>query len=61
MSEDSLQLLLERLRAQEGISIPTTSLGRLRRTASAGARMGLGALAGRLRGGDFSLGSMPVT
>ena len=55
MAKDPLQLLLEHLRAQEGAPIPTSSLGRLRRTAVAGARVGLAALAGRLRGRDLSV------
>jgi predicted unusual protein kinase regulating ubiquinone biosynthesis (AarF/ABC1/UbiB family) len=58
MSKDPLQLLLEHLRAEEGAPIPTSSLGRLRRTAVAGARVGLGALAGKLRGRDLSLGAL---
>ena len=58
MSKDPLQLLLEHLRTEEGAPIPTSSLGRLRRTAFAGARVGLGALAGRLRGRDLNLGAL---
>jgi predicted unusual protein kinase regulating ubiquinone biosynthesis (AarF/ABC1/UbiB family) len=58
LSNDPLELLLEHLRANEGAPIPTTSLGRLRRTAAVGARVGLGALAGRLRGGELNLSSL---
>jgi predicted unusual protein kinase regulating ubiquinone biosynthesis (AarF/ABC1/UbiB family) len=53
-----LEVLLEELRAREGAPIPTSSLGRLGRTALTGARVGLGALAGRLRGRDLTLGSL---
>jgi predicted unusual protein kinase regulating ubiquinone biosynthesis (AarF/ABC1/UbiB family) len=58
MSEDPHKKLLERLRAGEGTPISTSSLGRLRRTATAGAKAGLGVLAGRLRGGELNLGSL---
>jgi len=56
--KDPLQLLLEHLRAEEGTPIPTSSLGRLGRTALTGARVGLGALAGTVRGRDLNLGSL---
>jgi len=42
----------------QGTRVPTSSLGRLGKAASAGARAGLGALAGRLRGGELNLGSL---
>lgn len=58
MSKDPLQLLLEHLREEEGAPIPTSSFGRLRRTAVAGARVGLCGLAGRLRGRDLNLGAL---
>jgi predicted unusual protein kinase regulating ubiquinone biosynthesis (AarF/ABC1/UbiB family) len=58
MPKDQFQLLLERLRAEKGKPIPTSSLGRLGRTALAGARVGLGALAGRMQGRDLNLGSL---
>jgi hypothetical protein len=58
VSKDPLQLLLEHLRTEEGAPVPTSLLGRLRRTAVAGARVGLGALAGRLRGRDLNLGAL---
>lgn len=58
MPKDPLQLLLEHLRAEEGKPIPTSSLGRFGRTAFTGARVGLGALAGKIRGRDLNLGSL---
>lgn len=58
MSKEPLHLLLEHLRAEEGAQIPTSSLGRLRRTAVAAARVGISSLAARLRGGDLNLGSL---
>jgi predicted unusual protein kinase regulating ubiquinone biosynthesis (AarF/ABC1/UbiB family) len=58
MPKDPLQLLLEHLRAEAGTPIPTSSLGRLGRTAVTGARVGFGALAGRLRGQVPGLGSL---
>ena len=58
MSTDPLQLLLEHLRKAEGAAIPTSSLGRMRRAAIAGARVGLGGLAGRLRGRGLNLGAL---
>jgi predicted unusual protein kinase regulating ubiquinone biosynthesis (AarF/ABC1/UbiB family) len=58
MSKDPLELLLERLRTEAGTPIPTSSLGRLGRTALTGARVGLGALAGKMHGRDLNLGSL---
>ena len=58
MPGDPVSQLLERLRGQRGMPIATSALGRLRRTASAGARMGFGVIAGRLRGGELNLGSL---
>ncbi|HEX7597569.1 MAG TPA: AarF/UbiB family protein, partial [Polyangia bacterium] len=58
MSKDPLQQLLETLRAKEGVAIPTSSFGRLQKTATAVARVGVGTFAGRLRGGEFNLGSL---
>lgn len=58
MAKDPVELLLESLARQEGAQVPKTALGRLRRTAAAGARVGLGAVAGRLRGGELNLGSL---
>ena len=58
MSKDPLHLLLEHLRAEQGAQIPTSSLGRLRRTAVAGARVGIGSLTAKLRGRDLNLGSL---
>ena len=59
MSKDPLQQLLDNLRAKGGNALPTSSLGRLQKTASAAARIGMGALAGRLRGEEFNLASLP--
>ena len=59
MAKDSLQQLLENLRAKGGGALPTSSLGRLQKTASAAARIGVSALAGRLRGEAFNFGSLP--
>jgi predicted unusual protein kinase regulating ubiquinone biosynthesis (AarF/ABC1/UbiB family) len=58
MAKDTLEALLERLRAKEGAPVPTSALGRLRRTAAAGARVGLGAVAGRFKGNEMNLGSL---
>lgn len=58
MAKDPLLELLERLRAGVGAPISTSPLGRLRRTASAGARAGLGMLFGRLRGDELNLGAL---
>ena len=59
MAKDPLQQLLWNFRAQGGRALPTSSLGRLQKTASAAARIGIGALAGRLRGEEFNIGSLP--
>jgi predicted unusual protein kinase regulating ubiquinone biosynthesis (AarF/ABC1/UbiB family) len=59
MAKDPLQQLLWNLRAKGGSPLPTSSLGRLQKTASAAARIGIGALAGRLRGEEFNIGSLP--
>ena len=58
MAKDPLQQLLWNLRAKGGSPLPTSSLGRLQKAASAAARIGVGALAGRLRGEEFSIGSL---
>jgi predicted unusual protein kinase regulating ubiquinone biosynthesis (AarF/ABC1/UbiB family) len=58
MPKDSRQQLLDNLRGKAGRRIPTSSLGRLQKTASAAARIGVGALAGRLRGEEFNLASL---
>jgi predicted unusual protein kinase regulating ubiquinone biosynthesis (AarF/ABC1/UbiB family) len=55
MAHDPARQLVDRLRAKEGRRIPTSSLGRLQKTATAAARVGIGALAGRLRGEEFRL------
>jgi predicted unusual protein kinase regulating ubiquinone biosynthesis (AarF/ABC1/UbiB family) len=59
MTKDPRQQLLDNLRAKGGKAIPTSSLGRLQKTASAAARLGMGALAGRLRGEEFNFGALP--
>ena len=59
MAKDRRQQLLEDLRAKGGKSISTSALGRFQKTASAAARLGVGALAGRLRGEEFNFGSLP--
>ncbi|MGI5860499.1 MAG: ABC1 kinase family protein [Myxococcales bacterium] len=58
MPNDPLLNLLDHLRAREQHGVLTSPLGRLRRTAAAGARAGLGALAARLKGADANLGSL---
>ncbi len=58
MGKDSRQQLIESLRAKGGKAIPTSAFGRLQKTATAAARLGLGALAGRLRGEEFNFGSL---
>ncbi len=58
MARDPLQQLLDSLRAKGGRAIPTSPFGRLQKTATIAARIGVGALAGRLRGEEFNLGSL---
>ena len=58
MAQDPVQHLLENLRAKGGKAIPTSSLARLQKTASAAARIGMGALASRLRGEELGIGSL---
>ena len=58
MTKDTRQQLVDKLRAKGGRAIPTSALGRLQKTATAVARMGVGALAGRLRGEEFNFGSL---
>jgi predicted unusual protein kinase regulating ubiquinone biosynthesis (AarF/ABC1/UbiB family) len=58
MAKDPLQELHNNLRAKGGRAIPTSSLGRLQKTASAAARIGVGALFGRLRGEELGLASL---
>jgi predicted unusual protein kinase regulating ubiquinone biosynthesis (AarF/ABC1/UbiB family) len=58
VADETLKELLQRLRSKQGMALPTSRLGRLRKTASTGAKLGLGALAGRLRGGQLNLGSL---
>ena len=58
MAKDTRQQLLENLRSKGGKAISTSALGRLQKTATAAARIGVGALAGRLRGEEFNFGSL---
>jgi predicted unusual protein kinase regulating ubiquinone biosynthesis (AarF/ABC1/UbiB family) len=58
MAKDSRQQLIENLRAKGGKAISTSALGRLQKTATAAARLGVGALAGRLRGEEFNFASL---
>jgi len=58
MPKDPLQQLLEHLRNEEGTPIPTSFLGRFGRTALMGAKVGLGALAGKMQGRDLNLVSL---
>lgn len=58
MTKDTRQQLLDNLRAKGGRAIPTSVFGRLQKTATAAARLGVGALAGRLRGEEFNFGSV---
>jgi predicted unusual protein kinase regulating ubiquinone biosynthesis (AarF/ABC1/UbiB family) len=55
MSNHQASRLANELRANEGRRIPTSSLGRLQKTAAVAARLGMDALAGRLRGEEFGL------
>src|SRR5689334_14258719 len=50
--DDAIVRLLRRLQGQAGAQLPTTTLGRLRRTATSAARLGVGVVAGKLRGDD---------
>jgi len=58
MAHDPARELVDKLRAKEGKRISTSSLGRLQKTATAAARVGMDMLAGRLRGDDFGLGRL---
>ena len=58
MANDPVRQLVDRLRAKEGGRIPTSSLARLQKTATAAARVGVDVLAGRLRRGDVGLGHL---
>ena len=58
MAKDPLEQLLDNFRAKGGRALSTSPLGRLQKTASVAARIGIGALAGRLRGEEFNLGSL---
>ena len=58
MARDSRQQLVDSLRAKGGKSISTSALGRLQKTATAAARLGVGALASRLRGEEFNFASL---
>jgi len=58
MTKDTRQQLIDSLRAKGGKAIPTSALGRLQKTATAAARLGASALAGRLRGEEFNFGAL---
>ena len=58
MANDRRQQLFENLRAKSGKTLPTSSFARLQKTATAAARLGVGALAGRLRGEDLSVAAL---
>jgi predicted unusual protein kinase regulating ubiquinone biosynthesis (AarF/ABC1/UbiB family) len=58
MANDPATQLALRLRAKEGGRIPTSSLARLQKTATAAARVGADVLAGKLRGGESGLGHL---
>jgi predicted unusual protein kinase regulating ubiquinone biosynthesis (AarF/ABC1/UbiB family) len=58
MSNDQARQLVRELRAKEGRRIPTSSLGRLQKVATAAARLGMDAVAGKLRGEEFGLGRL---
>jgi predicted unusual protein kinase regulating ubiquinone biosynthesis (AarF/ABC1/UbiB family) len=53
MARDPAQDLIDRLRRKGGKNLPSSSLARLQKTAAAAARMGIGALAGGMRGDGF--------
>lgn len=58
MPNDPAEQLVDRLRAKQGRRIPTSSLTRLQKSASAAARLGLDVVAGKLRGGEAGLGHL---
>lgn len=58
MSNDPASQLVRKLRAQPGARIPTSSLARLRKTATAAARLGADAVVGRLLGSSAELGQL---
>jgi predicted unusual protein kinase regulating ubiquinone biosynthesis (AarF/ABC1/UbiB family) len=53
MATDTTQALMDSLRRKGGKSLATSPLARLQKTAAVAARVGLGALAGGLRGNGF--------
>jgi predicted unusual protein kinase regulating ubiquinone biosynthesis (AarF/ABC1/UbiB family) len=59
MHSDPAKQLVEKLRAKEGRRIPTSSLARLQKTASAAARIGVDVIAGKVRGNQAGLGHLP--
>jgi predicted unusual protein kinase regulating ubiquinone biosynthesis (AarF/ABC1/UbiB family) len=58
MSNHQATQLIERFRVREGRRLPTSSLGRLQKTAAVAARLGMDAVAGKLRGEEFGLGRL---
>lgn len=58
MANDRRQQLFDTLRSAGGKTLPTSSLARLHKTATAAARLGVGALAGKLRGEELSLSGL---
>jgi len=58
MSNDPTKQLVDKLRAKEGRRIPTSSLARLQKTASAAAWIGVDVVAGKLLGTDAGLGHL---
>jgi predicted unusual protein kinase regulating ubiquinone biosynthesis (AarF/ABC1/UbiB family) len=58
MDQALLTELLERLSKHHDARIPTSVFGRLQRTARAGAKIGMGAIASRLRGAELNLSAL---
>jgi predicted unusual protein kinase regulating ubiquinone biosynthesis (AarF/ABC1/UbiB family) len=58
MAKDPVLQLLTSLRAKDGLTIPASTFGRLQKTASAAARLGVEAFTKRLRGEEFNLGTL---
>lgn len=58
MGNDPVDQLLAKFRAKGGRALATTPFARLQKTATVAARVGVGAIAGRLRGEELSIGSL---